>query len=232
MAGGSPIRVLGVCGGIGSGKSQACKILVEKLGCLAHIEADSLAHQVYRPKSPVVQEIVNAFGSHMVNKEGEVDRKQLGSVVFGNPESLSKLEKIVWPHVWTEVSHILEGHRSRPCPSEKRPIVILEAAVLMDAEWHKHLDGTWVVTAPLQVAQERLVSQRGFSLEDAQQRIASQESRRGIGNLQKEVENRSVTAVIANDSNLDNLEKKLRDALDDPSCWNCKETTANQIGSS
>jgi hypothetical protein len=100
-------KVLGVCGGIGSGKSSACKLLVSELGCLAHLDADSIAHTVYRPGSQAVRDIVEEFGRDILllpprqardhtknddtekeNKD-EIDRKKLGAIVFADRSAMS-----------------------------------------------------------------------------------------------------------------------------------------------
>jgi dephospho-CoA kinase len=87
----SSIKVLGVCGGIGSGKSSASKLLVSELGCLAHLDADSLAHSVYSPGSQAVKEIVAAFGEGILQEENkdEIDRKKLGTIVFADRSEMA-----------------------------------------------------------------------------------------------------------------------------------------------
>jgi dephospho-CoA kinase len=120
------IRILGICGGIGSGKSTACKLMVESLGCMALIDADKLAHSVYSPGSTAANEIIAQFGQDVVvmlqpphsdnNEEGEaksssiveIDRKKLGSIVFSNTDAMSKLETIVWPHVRTKIEERIQ----------------------------------------------------------------------------------------------------------------------------
>lgn len=119
------IRILGICGGIGSGKSTACKLMVESLGCLALIDADKLAHSVYSPGSTAANEIIAEFGQEVVvmlqpphsddDDKGEaessiveIDRKKLGSIVFSNTDAMSKLETIVWPHVRTKIEERIQ----------------------------------------------------------------------------------------------------------------------------
>ena len=84
-------KVLGICGGIGSGKSHASKLLVSELHCLAHLDADSLAHSVYSPGSQAVKDIIAEFGKEILldaDKE-EIDRKKLGAIVFSDPSAMS-----------------------------------------------------------------------------------------------------------------------------------------------
>jgi dephospho-CoA kinase len=213
------VRVLGVCGGIGSGKSHACKTLVEDLGCWAHLEADTIAHKVYEPHSQAVKDIAQAFGSDILTDDGQVDRKQLGAIVFSSADKMAQLERIVWPHVKTEIQTIIDYYRDIEPPDGKEPILVLEAAVLVDAGWLDLLDGMWVVQVPTEVALERLQSQRGLTAEDAQTRIEAQQTRRGIGNLQEEVDNGVVSCVITNEGSTDELKDQLGKALQHEACW-------------
>jgi dephospho-CoA kinase len=161
-----------------------------------------------------------------------------------------KLERIVWPHVKTELQkHIHEAReewmiksqqladtesyssnsdtsnsntqaQAQPPPQQTMTlVVVLEAAVLLDADWEDLLDGIWVVTTSTDTALERLVSSRGLSKEEALKRMTAQESRRGIGNLNDEVEKGIVTAIVTNDGSLEELEQALKKALQDPKSW-------------
>jgi dephospho-CoA kinase len=215
------VKVLGICGGIGSGKSAACKALVSELNCLAHIDSDSIAHTVYEPSSTALDDIVNEFGSDLLSGTGEIDRKKLGSIVFSDINAMKKLEHIVWPHVKSKIMRQIEIARSEfvSIGSDKIPIIVVEAAVLLDAEWDDFLDGIWVVTASQPVAIRRLQDNRNLSVEESEKRIQAQSTRRGIGNLQKEVDNGIVSAVIPNDGTLEDLKACLLMKLNDPNAW-------------
>lgn len=228
------LRVLGVCGGIGSGKSQACRLLVDKLGCRVHLEADSLAHRVYQPNnSGVVSEIAKAFPTVIEKQDdddvGTINRKTLGSIVFADPKAMTKLEQIVWPHVKTIIQTEIETYSSSPPLQQendrekvsKTNVLVLEAAVLIDAGWMDLLDGLWVVQASPEVALRRLTTYRGLDKDDALQRIQAQETRRGLGNgLQTEIDQGVVSAVIPNnEDDPDALQERLRQAMENPACW-------------
>ena len=222
-------RVLGVCGGIGSGKSTACKLLVSSCNCLEHIDADSIAHSVYAPGSQTVKDVVANFGEDILVQHDdddtapmEIDRKKLGAIVFAERSAMAKLEAIVWPHVKTLLADKIEqlrGEWTTAPAKQKLPIVILEAAILLDAGWDDMLDGVWAVTVPREDSLARLMETRGLTSEEVLKRIDAQESRRGIGNLQEELDDGVVTSVIVNDGSLDDLEQSLKKSLDDPSCW-------------
>ena len=215
------IKVLGICGGIGSGKSSAGRLLVSDLGCLACIDSDSLAHTVYEPESSAIDEIITEFGSALLLPNGEIDRKKLGSVVFADISAMQSLERIVWPRVLSKIESQIELAKNERIENDgKHPIIVVEAAVLLDAGWQEFLDGVWVVTVSQNVALERLQANRGMSAEEAAKRIAAQQPRRGIGNLQDEVNAKVVTAVIDNNGSLEDLKQRLVINLHDPNAWN------------
>ena len=237
-------RVLGVCGGIGSGKSTACKLLVNSCNCLAHIDADKVAHSVYAPGSQAVRDVVKEFGRDILvettdnnNNDDddesfmEIDRNKLGAIVFAERSAMAKLEAIVWPHVkdrlFEEIKNIRESwddDASKQSSESKNknnviPVVVVEAAILLDAGWDDLLDGVWAVTVPREASLKRLVETRGLSPEEAQKRIDAQESRRGIGSLKKEVEMGTVHCVVSNDGSMDALKDTLQKSLSNPTCW-------------
>jgi dephospho-CoA kinase len=197
------------------------------LSIIDHTDADTLAHTVYSPGSQAVRDIVKAFGDEVLQEDNAdvIDRKKLGAIVFADRAQMLKLEHIVWPHVKTELKQRIDQVRDEWMAQGKTtvegqfPFVVLEAAVLLDAEWDDMLDGTWVVTTATSTALDRLMETRGLSKEEAEKRISAQESRRGIGNLQKEVDSKVVTAVIENNGTLDDLKQALQKALEDANSW-------------
>jgi dephospho-CoA kinase len=230
------IRLLGICGGIGSGKSAACKLFVSDLNCLAHIDSDSIAHTVYEPGSLAIRQIVEEFGSNLLLENGELDRKKLGAIVFAdtaeatNPDGtlrltpMQRLERIVWPHVQTKIDLEVEAVKAKLSKKDestrgKLPIIVIEAAVLLDAGWQSFLDGVWVVAVSKNVAMERLQQNRGLTESEAEQRIAAQQPRRGIGNLADEVDAGVVTAVIENNGSVEELKHQLAEKLVDARAW-------------
>ena len=101
----------------------------------------------------------------------------------------------------------------------KIPVVIVEAAVLLDAGWDDILDGIWVVTASKSTAITRLIETRNLSQEEALKRYDAQISRRGIGNLQDEINQGIVSSVIENNGSIEDLKVTLKDALSNPKSW-------------
>ena len=126
----------------------------------------------------------------------------------------------MWPHVKTEIrSRIVKIQKEQDIGSSKTPVVVLEAAVLLDAGFDDILDGVWVVRAPPDVAVERLVQYRSFTAEDAKKRVEAQKTRRGIGNVDEEVKNGVVTGIIENTGGLDELKQSLLEKLNDSNAW-------------
>jgi len=224
----SKMKILGVCGGIGSGKSTACKLMVDSLGCVARIDADLLAHEVYEPGSKALEEIAMEFGKDILEDDSianaQIDRKKLGAIVFSDAESMSKLEQIVWPHVRDKIEkRIDEIALKHKGGATSNDIIIVEAALLLETNWHDLLDGLWVIQSSQSVATQRLKESRGLTEEDALVRIRAQDKRRGIGSgngeisdkLCEEMKHGVVTAVITNNGTLENLEGTLENAMCD-----------------
>jgi phosphopantetheine adenylyltransferase/dephospho-CoA kinase len=167
------MAVIGLTGGIASGKSTVAGML-EELG--AHlIDADKLGHRVYEPGTTGFQKVVNAFGHDLVAKDGTIDRRLLGGKVFGAPEEMKRLTDIVWPEIRKFAAReIADLKRQDPGGT-----VVLEAAVLLEAGWQDLVDEVWVVTTRVNTAVERLQQRSGLTEEQAMARIQSQMSNRG-----------------------------------------------------
>lgn len=170
--------VLGVTGGIASGKTTLCHDLKEILHGLkdrklAVIDADKLGHRAYEKDTPCYYSIVEHFGKAVVADDGEINRKALGGIVFGAPEKMRELEAIVWPVIYG----MLEAHIAelRDKEDEKLPTVcVLEAAVMHEAEWSGLCDVVWTTMADPAIACERLMKRNNLTVEEADKRINSQ----------------------------------------------------------
>ena len=105
------MRVVGLTGGIGSGKSTVAEILAG-LGARV-IDADKVAHEVFNPGSEGLRDVVDGFGEGVLTLEGEIDRKKLGEIVFNNPEALVTLNGIIHPRAYELVKSRLEDYLQR-----------------------------------------------------------------------------------------------------------------------
>ena len=159
---------IGLTGGIGSGKSEASGILRE-LGALA-IDADIVGHETYRSGQPAWDEIVEAFGGEVIGSDGEVDRRELGRIVFDDPGRLKRLTDIVWPKIREGLKDQMAGERD----GGDTDVLVVEAAVLFEAGWENLFDEIWVVTAPEEDVLERLERQRNQKPEQTRARVRAQ----------------------------------------------------------
>jgi dephospho-CoA kinase len=159
--------VIGLTGGIASGKSVVSDMLADR-GALV-MDADKLGHEAYAPGSECYTAVVEAFGRDVVAADGQIDRKALGSKVFGDPEQRKRLESIVWPWMRGEMERRLARLRE-----DGVKVVVLEAAVLIEADWTPIVDQVWLVVVPPEVARERIMSRNGLTAEQADARIAAQ----------------------------------------------------------
>ena len=159
---------IGLTGGIGSGKSEASGIL-RKLGALV-IDADIVGHETYRNGQPAWDEIVEAFGDEVIGSDGEIDRRELGKIVFDDPGSLKRLTDIVWPKIREGLKDRMAGERD----GGDTEVLVVEAAVLFEAGWENLFDEIWVVTAPEKDVLERLERQRNQKPEQTRARVRAQ----------------------------------------------------------
>jgi dephospho-CoA kinase len=161
--------VIGLTGGIGSGKSTVAQMLEQKGAAL--LSADVVGHEVYQPGRPAWQEIVDAFGRQVVAGDGNIDRKKLGAIVFSDPEQLRRLNAITHPRMKELMREKLEAERA----SGAR-VAVLEAALLFDAGWDDLADEVWVTVAPPEVAAGRTAERSDISVDEAMSRIKAQMS--------------------------------------------------------
>ena len=163
------MHVIGLTGGIGTGKTSVADMLSE-LGA-AVVDADKVGHEAYRPGADAWRAVVDAFGKGILTGDGEIDRKKLGAIVFGDPAELAKLNSIMHPRMYRMMEERLEELRSDGCKS-----AVIEAALLIEADWQPLTDEVWVVTAPEDDAVMRTATRSGLSEDAVRARIASQMS--------------------------------------------------------
>ena len=166
------MTIIGLTGGIASGKSMASEHLKE-LGA-AVVDADRLGHRVYEAGTPGFEQIVNAFGHDLVAEDGSIDRRILGGKVFGAPDEMKRLTDIAWPEIRRMAAEEFAELRKQ----DPRAVIVFEAAVLLEAGWQDMVDEVWVVTTKLETAIDRLKSRNGLARDQALARIESQMSNR------------------------------------------------------
>ncbi|MBK8230558.1 MAG: dephospho-CoA kinase [Candidatus Eisenbacteria bacterium] len=167
MSGVAPF-VVGVTGGIGSGKSTFCRLLEEAHGCPL-LDADRLGHEALQPGSTVFEAVLARFGDEIRGASGAISRPALGALVFSDPAALSDLNALVHPWILERIESRLAALKV----SGYAGIVLLDAALLFDWLHRYRPDGIVLVVASLDARLERL-ERRGMDREEALRRIESQ----------------------------------------------------------
>ena len=160
--------VIGLTGGIGSGKSTVSKLLAEA-GAVV-IDADAIVHEVQAPGGPAYQPMVDHFGPGVVGADGTFDRQAIAEIVFNDPEQLAALNAIVHPIVGQVLAERMQAQ------AETDNVVILDVPLLVESG-RSDMAGLVVVDAPVEVAVARAVARGPASENDVRARIAKQATR-------------------------------------------------------
>jgi len=159
--------VIGLTGGIGSGKTTVSDMLRADGATIVY--ADQIGHEVYRPGTPVWEQVVQAFGRQVLTEDGQIDRRKLGQIVFSEPGALERLNAITHPPMRQMMIEKLDELRGKGTP-----VVVLEAALLIEAGWADLADEVWVTVVDPEEAARRSMERSGLSRQQAQARIAAQ----------------------------------------------------------
>lgn len=203
------MKKIGITGGVGSGKSQVLEFM--HAHCGAYIcQADHLAHQMQEPGEECYKEIVNIFGSQVLDRFGNIDRKYLGEIVFGDARKLKVLNEIIHPRVNQKIKDLMKKEEKKGTQ-----LFVLEAALLTAPVYSEMLDEIWYIYVPDSVRIQRLKDSRGYTDQKIQSMMGSQpsdEEFRKVSNL-----------VIDNQNDFKNTEKQIYKAL------NIKQENLNEI---
>jgi dephospho-CoA kinase len=188
--------VIGITGNIAAGKSETARMLRDK-GC-ALVDADAMAHGLYARDPSLLQQLAGEFGPDILWSNGVLNRPKLASLVFGKPEAMAALNRIVHPVL---VAIIREQVRSALRVMNR---VVLDAALIVELGFASDVDYLVVVSASVEVRRERLMARSGLSLDEAQRRIDSQ--------VPEETKLQYADFVIKNETTREYLEEQV-DAL-------------------
>jgi dephospho-CoA kinase len=191
------MRVIGLTGGIASGKSLVSKLLAQR-GAVV-IDADRLGHETYRSGTETFRQVVEAFGPDVAGADGEVDRRKLGEKVFADPEARHRLQEIVWPAI-----RRLGEERIAALREQGTDVAVLEAAVLIEADWVSLVDEVWVVEASPDTARSRMMQRNGLTAEQAEGRLRAQ--------LTNEKRRPFATVLIDNNGSIEDLRRAVDEA--------------------
>jgi dephospho-CoA kinase len=161
------LYILGLTGGISSGKSEASKIFSE-LGYTV-IETDKIAHEMYLKGTDIYEKVISFFGENILKKNNEIDRSKLGEIVFYDKKKLSFLQNLIWP----EVIKIIEDKISVSKKNRER-IFVIESHLIFESEIKNFMNEIWTIESSEPIQLERLVDYRGLSLDYAKQIISVQ----------------------------------------------------------
>jgi dephospho-CoA kinase len=163
-----PFLLVGLTGGIASGKSAVSRHLVE-LGCRL-VDADALAREVVLPDQPAWRAIVEEFGKEVVGPDGQLDRKRLGAIVFADPARRKALEAITHPAILARRQAILDAWAADGFEG----LVVLDIPLLVEVGAAAHVDRVVVVYTEPEVQLTRLMHRDRFERAEAERRVASQ----------------------------------------------------------
>jgi len=183
------VLVVGLTGGIGSGKSTVSALLAAK-GAVV-VDADAVVHELQWPGTAVFEAMVDRFGNGIVAADGSLDRSAVADIVFNDPDALADLNGIVHPAVGAEIVRRMDEL------STTDAVVVLDVPLMVESARGYPVAGLIVVDVDPEVAVRRLVEQRGMREDDARARIARQASR--------EERRARADVVIENSGSLDDL---------------------------
>lgn len=162
------MKIIGLTGGIASGKSTVSKTL-KKLGAYI-IDADETAHSVIEPHKPAWTDIVAAFGDDILNPDETINRDKMGQIVFSDPEQLTRLNQITHPRIMQSFKDDFQRIRA----TKPDAIVVLEVPLLYETFMERMCDEVWVVWVDYETQLQRLINRNNYSPEEAKQRIEAQ----------------------------------------------------------
>ena len=192
------MKVIGITGGVGSGKSRVLEYLKDAYGAVI-CQMDETARALQKKGTRCFERIVETFGSGILDEQGDLNRAALGSIVFASEEKLAQLNGIVHPEV---IRQVAQDIRSKA--AQGRTLYVVEAALLPDVG--KELcDELWYIYADENVRRERLKASRGYTDEKISQMIASQP--------REERFRSSCSVVIDNSGSFENTMKQIGDNL-------------------
>merc|ERR1711971_1181480 len=159
--------LIGLTGGSASGKSSVAK----RMSGLSWgvVDCDKLGHAAYTPGTVAFKAIVEEWGQAVVAEDGSINRRALGPIVFADPSALARLNAIVWP----EIARMAK-EKADSLWKEGKQVVVLDAAVLLEADWQKFCHEVWVCVVPQEEAVTRIMDRDGKSRQEAERRVASQ----------------------------------------------------------
>lgn len=187
------LKIIGLTGGIGSGKSTVSKILRD-LGAVI-VDADAIARNVTSKGGKALKELVSYFGEGIIDSMGELDRKKLAHTVFNDQVKLHALNAITHRHIIQKMSDSIRNIKE----SGKTDVIVIDAPIPVEHGFLDIADEVWVVAADTELKQKRIIDRDCFTSEEALSRINAQKSNEEYINIADE--------ILYNNSSIEDLEK-------------------------
>ena len=188
------MKIIGLTGGYGSGKSTVAKFLAE-LGAIV-VDADEVGHEISKSGTEAWREVVSAFGQGIISFDGTIDRRKLGKIVFRDSDARARLNQIMHPRIRRRVEALIKEYGEKGAG-----LVVIEAPLLLEARWKSMVDELWVTSAPQTTIISRLREQKGIPESESLARIHAQ--------LSDEERTQQADVVIYTDCTLDELKDRV-----------------------
>lgn len=190
-------RIIGITGGIASGKSTVTEFLRQQ--GYQVIDADQVVHELQEPRERLYQVLLSTFGPAILQEDGRLDRPKLGAMIFGNPELLAQSSQIQNQIIREELAH------RRDLLAEMEDIFFMDLPLLFELQYEDWFDQIWLVDVTEETQISRLMTRNGLSQEEAEKRIAAQ--------LSLQEKRKRADVLIDNNGSLEETRQQLRDAL-------------------
>ena len=191
------VRIIGITGGIASGKSTVTEFLRQQ--GYQVIDADQVVHELQEPGGRLYQALLSTFGSSILQEDGRLDRPKLGAMIFGNPELLEQSSQIQNQIIREE----LAGRRD--LLAETEDIFFMDLPLLFELQYEDWFDQIWLVDVTEEAQLSRLMNRNALNKEEAEKRIAAQ--------LSLQEKRKRADVLIDNNGSLEETRQQLRDAL-------------------
>lgn len=198
------MKIIGLMGGVGSGKSTVANILKEEFGAQLII-TDDVARKLCDIGEASYNKIVSYFGEEVLQEDGQLNRRRLGEIVFDNREKLEVLNSYTHPlvkeYVLQQIQKVKE-HNNKTSSQTIIPYVVIETALLIDAGYRELCDEVWYVAVSEDIRRERLIQSRGYSEEKIRLILKNQMSDKDFSD--------NCDKILYNNDNINNLRNQIQ----------------------
>lgn len=195
------MKVIGVTGGVGAGKSTVLEILKEVYGAKLLL-ADEIGRELMEPGGACFAPVVKVFGETVVRPDGRLDRGKIAELVFGDKEALGRLNGIIHPAVRREIEARLDRFREAERQSGVFSFGVIESAILLEAGYEEICEEIWYVHTAKETRISRLMETRGYTRERCLKVMESQ--------MEEEVFKKRASAILENDGSMEQMRSQIK----------------------